>query len=108
MSHWPLHARIEGAIVMIGFGSIGKGTLPLIERHFEFDKEHFVVIDPDDSDRRLLDDRSNPVLGRRADVADDEAGRRPPREIDGRAVDRDQVRLASMASEPGAGETSCM
>ncbi len=57
MSHWPLHARIEGAIVMIGFGSIGKGTLPLIERHFEFDKEHFVVIDPDDSDRRLLDER---------------------------------------------------
>ena len=48
MSHWPLHARIEGAIVMIGFGSIGKGTLPLIERHFEFDKEHFVVIDPND------------------------------------------------------------
>ena len=43
---WPLHARNEGAIVMIGFGSIGKGTLPLIERHFQFDKEHFVVIDP--------------------------------------------------------------
>ena len=57
MSHWPLHGRIEGAIVMIGFGSIGKGTLPLIERHFEFDKEHFVVIDPNDSDRRLLDER---------------------------------------------------
>ena len=57
MSHWPLHARIEGAIVMIGFGSIGKGTLPLIERHFQFDKEHFVVIDPNDSDRRLLDER---------------------------------------------------
>jgi homospermidine synthase len=57
MSHWPLHARIEGAIVMIGFGSIGKGTLPLIERHFGFDKEHFVVIDPNDSDRRLLDER---------------------------------------------------
>ena len=36
---------------MIGFGSIGKGTLPLIERHFEFDKSRFVVIDPDDSDR---------------------------------------------------------
>ena len=57
MSHWPQHGRIEGAIVMIGFGSIGKGTLPLIERHFQFDKEHFVVIDPNDSDRRLLDER---------------------------------------------------
>src|SRR5260370_11787894 len=57
MSHWPRHGRIDGAIVMIGFGSIGKGTLPLIERHFEFDKSRFVVIDPDDSDRRLLDER---------------------------------------------------
>ncbi|MBV9290230.1 MAG: saccharopine dehydrogenase NADP-binding domain-containing protein, partial [Hyphomicrobiales bacterium] len=36
MSQWPLYGRIEGAIVMIGFGSIGKGTLPLIERHFDF------------------------------------------------------------------------
>ena len=57
MTHWPRHGRIEGPIVMIGFGSIGKGTLPLIERHFEFDPERFVVIDPDDSDRKLLDDR---------------------------------------------------
>ena len=57
MSHWPQHGRIEGAIVMIGFGSIGKGTLPLIERHFAFDKEHFYVIDPNDADRKLLDER---------------------------------------------------
>ena len=57
MTHWPEYARIQGAIVMIGFGSIGKGTLPLIERHFAFDREHLVVIDPDDSDRRLLDER---------------------------------------------------
>src|SRR6201996_8570255 len=41
-----VHARITGPIVMIGFGSIGKGTLPLIERHFEFDKSRFVIIDP--------------------------------------------------------------
>src|SRR5580692_8224978 len=57
MPNWRRHARIDGPIVMIGFGSIGKGTLPLIERHFEFDKSRFVVIDPDDSDRRLLDER---------------------------------------------------
>jgi homospermidine synthase len=42
---------------MIGFGSIGKGTLPLIERHLSFDKARFVVIDPDDADRSLLDKR---------------------------------------------------
>jgi homospermidine synthase len=56
MPHWPRHGRIEGPIVMIGFGSIGKGTLPLIERHFDFDQDRFVVIDPDDSDRKLLDE----------------------------------------------------
>jgi homospermidine synthase len=53
----PVYHKITGPIVMIGFGSIGRGTLPLIERHFEFDKSRFVVIDPDDSDRALLDER---------------------------------------------------
>src|ERR1051325_9593117 len=53
----PLHARFDGPIVMVGFGSIGKGTLPLIERHIAFDRAKFVVIAPDDDDRRLLDDR---------------------------------------------------
>jgi homospermidine synthase len=42
---------------MIGFGSIGRGALPLIERHFRFDKSRFTVIDPKDTDRRLLDER---------------------------------------------------
>jgi homospermidine synthase len=50
-----VHARIDGPIVMIGFGSIGRGTLPLIERHFEFDRSQMVVIDPDDRDRAILD-----------------------------------------------------
>ena len=55
MTASPTHARIDGPIVMIGFGSIGRGTLPLIERHFEFDRSRFVVIDPDDRDRPILD-----------------------------------------------------
>jgi homospermidine synthase len=54
---WPIHGEISGPIVMIGFGSIGRGTLPLIERHFRFDKSRMVVIDPDDENRKLLDDR---------------------------------------------------
>jgi homospermidine synthase len=40
---------------MIGFGSIGKGTWPLIERHFTYDRSRLVVIDPEDKDRGLLD-----------------------------------------------------
>ena len=42
---------------MIGFGSIGKGTLPLIERHFDYDKTRFVVIDPEDKDRKRCCDK---------------------------------------------------
>ncbi|QXT39346.1 homospermidine synthase [Gymnodinialimonas ceratoperidinii] len=43
----PVYAKIEGPIVMIGFGSIGKGTWPLIERHFDYDHDRFTVIEPD-------------------------------------------------------------
>ena len=57
MANHPVHARFDGPIVMIGFGSIGRGTLPLIERHIAFDRSKFVVIDPVDTDRRLLDER---------------------------------------------------
>jgi len=57
MAEGPVHGTITGPIVMIGFGSIGKGALPLIERHFTFDRSRFVVIDPDDADRALLDER---------------------------------------------------
>jgi homospermidine synthase len=57
MTKWPVHTRIAGPIVLIGFGSIGKGTLPLIERHFVHDKARLVVIDPEDKDRGLLDER---------------------------------------------------
>ncbi|HMB48842.1 MAG TPA: homospermidine synthase [Afifellaceae bacterium] len=57
MADWPIHARIEGPVVIIGFGSIGRGFLPLIERHFDFDRERLTVIAPDDGDRQLLDER---------------------------------------------------
>ncbi len=57
MTNWPIYGKITGPIVMIGFGSIGRGTLPLIERHFDFDKSRLVVIDPSDADRRLVDER---------------------------------------------------
>lgn len=57
MDAWPIYGRISGPVVMIGFGSIGRGTLPLLERHFEFDKTRMVVIDPRDTNRSLLDER---------------------------------------------------
>ena len=66
MANHPIHARIDGPIVMIGFGSIGQGTLPLIERHFEYDKSRFVVIDPE---------RQGPRAARRARHPLHQAGR---------------------------------
>ena len=57
MTDWPVHGTISGPIVIIGFGSIGRGTLPLIERHFSFDAKRLTVIDPEDKDRGLLDER---------------------------------------------------
>lgn len=57
MSEWPIQRRITGPVVMIGFGSIGRGTLPLVQRHFDFDPARFVVIDPSDTSRGLLDAR---------------------------------------------------
>ncbi|EEE47732.2 Homospermidine synthase [Roseibium alexandrii DFL-11] len=54
---WPVHGTITGPLVMIGLGSIGKGTLPLIERHFKFDKSRFTVIDPVDTDAKLVTDK---------------------------------------------------
>jgi homospermidine synthase len=57
MADWPVHGTITGPIVLIGFGSIGRGVLPLIERHFDFDRSRFTVIDPVDADRALLDER---------------------------------------------------
>ncbi|PWL17363.1 homospermidine synthase [Falsochrobactrum shanghaiense] len=55
--NWPVYGEITGPLIMIGFGSIGSGTLPLIERHFKFDKARMVVIDPSEKNRKLLDER---------------------------------------------------
>ncbi len=57
MTPHKIHGKIAGPVVILGFGSIGRGFLPLLERHFEFDRKRLVVIDPSDRDRRLLDER---------------------------------------------------
>ena len=57
MNEWPIKRQISGPVVMIGLGTIGRGTLPLVQRHFDYDPSRFVVIDPDDASRSLLDAR---------------------------------------------------
>jgi len=44
---YPIHAAITGPLVIIGMGSIGKGVLPLIKRHIDFDPARLTIIDPD-------------------------------------------------------------
>ncbi|TCT11438.1 homospermidine synthase [Tepidamorphus gemmatus] len=56
MADWKIHATFDGPIVMIGFGSIGTGTLPLILRHIAFDKTDFVIIDPSDAHRHIAEE----------------------------------------------------
>lgn len=46
MVNYEKYGRIDGPIAIIGFGSIGRGTLPLIERHFDFDIHRLFVIEP--------------------------------------------------------------
>ena len=46
---------VSGPIVIIGFGSIGRGLLPLIEQHFACDRDKITFIDPSDEYRSLLD-----------------------------------------------------
>ena len=54
-----IYAKITGPIVMIGFGSIGKGTLPMIERHLDYDKSRITVIDPKDEGRKAHCEKHN-------------------------------------------------
>jgi len=51
----PQQIDFSGPIVIIGFGSIGKATLPLILRHVRAPRENMVVIDPDATSRRLAE-----------------------------------------------------
>ena len=56
MSSTEVLGRVSGPVVVIGFGSIGRGVLPLLDRHIEFDRSRCTVIDPDDRERRLLEE----------------------------------------------------
>ena len=57
MTDYPNYGHIDGPIVMIGFGSIGRGTLPLIERHFDYDARKLVVIEPKHDAHTFLQQR---------------------------------------------------
>ena len=55
MSNWTRHATWDGPIVMIGFGSIGRGVLPLILRHIGGDKSRITILDPGTDNKHIAD-----------------------------------------------------
>ncbi|MBN9057600.1 MAG: saccharopine dehydrogenase NADP-binding domain-containing protein, partial [Rhizobiales bacterium] len=54
MTNWPVYGRINGPVVIIGFGSIGRGFLPLIKRHFALDQPQITVIEPSSENVGLM------------------------------------------------------
>ncbi len=50
---WPMHASWKGPIVLIGYGSIGRGTLPLILRHIGCQPSQITIVEPLDSFKSL-------------------------------------------------------
>jgi homospermidine synthase len=42
------HAHLDGALIMVGFGSIGQATLPLILRHLEIRPEQITIFSADE------------------------------------------------------------
>ncbi len=46
------HAKFQGRLVFVGFGSIGQGTLPLILRHIDMPPERITILTADDRGRQ--------------------------------------------------------
>ncbi|MBL0931808.1 MAG: homospermidine synthase [Alphaproteobacteria bacterium] len=44
MTEYKKHVTFGGRLVMVGFGSIGQGVLPLILRHVEMPKDRIVIV----------------------------------------------------------------
>lgn len=49
------HATFAGRLVIVGFGSIGQGSLPLILRHFDIDPARIRIITADDRGRDVAE-----------------------------------------------------
>ncbi len=45
---------LNHSIVLLGLGCIGKAIIPLLDRHFEYEKSKFYIIDPDDRNTFVL------------------------------------------------------
>ena len=49
MTQNPLRIQFDGRLIMVGFGSIGQGVLPLILRHITLVPERITIVTADDA-----------------------------------------------------------
>ncbi len=49
MSEHEIHVEFSGRIILVGFGSVGQGVLPLILRHIGIPAERLAIVTADDS-----------------------------------------------------------
>ncbi len=56
MSEHKIHFEFPGRIVIIGFGSIGQGTLPLILRHIGIRPDRISIVTADDRGKAVADE----------------------------------------------------
>ena len=57
------HAAFAGRLVMLGFGCIGQGVLPLILRHIDMPTDRITIVTADDArrgDRGRIRHRASP------------------------------------------------
>ena len=53
MADYRKHVVFKGKILMVGFGAVGQGTLPLILRHIDMPKENIKIITAEDWGREI-------------------------------------------------------
>ncbi|MNO73261.1 Homospermidine synthase [compost metagenome] len=54
--------HFTGRLVMLGFGCIGRGVLPLLQRHIELPAERMLIISPNPAEQTLARQLGLPVL----------------------------------------------
>lgn len=55
MTESQLYAKVPGQLIIVGFGSIGQGTLPLILRHFDVPRDAITIISADSLGREIAE-----------------------------------------------------
>ncbi|NOG69555.1 homospermidine synthase [Roseicella sp. DB1501] len=51
-----IHAHFSGRLVMLGFGSIGQGVLPLILRHIDLPRERITIVTAEERGRAVAEE----------------------------------------------------